>query len=151
MRIFEPVTDTFKNTSENLTKNLTEIYIKENKAIEVLNENVLELMNDKGMLDPFLPSSLFNRFKPENTSQFKLTKNPNLIRINGFLIIRRIPVTLCSNMLTFRDSINSIKMDEDLLETKTKYIFNVTHFNPQDQKLFCEFGKGMNFDIRHKR
>ena len=29
----------------------------------------------------------------------------------------------------------------------TKYFFNVTHYNPQNQKLFCEFGKEMKFDV----
>ena len=53
-------------------------------------------------------------------------------------------------MLTFRDSNKSFKKDGDLLETKTKYDFSVSHANPQDQKLIYEFGKEMKFDIEQK-
>ena len=47
-------------------------------------------------------------------------------------------------MLTFRDSIKSFKSDGDLLETMTKYDFNVGHSTPQNRKLFHEFGKKWN-------
>ena len=43
-----------------------------------------------------------------------------------------IPVTLFINMLTFRVSIKSFKLDGDLLETITNYDFNVHHSNQQD-------------------
>ena len=74
--VFEPLTNTLKKNSENITKNITETSIKNNKAISDLNENILELMNDKGMIAPYLAFSLVNLFKPENKSQFKLEKRP---------------------------------------------------------------------------
>ena len=49
-KIYRPLTDTIKNTSENSTKTITETYIKNNKGTENLNEKLLELMNDKGMI-----------------------------------------------------------------------------------------------------
>ena len=52
--------------------------------------------------------------------------------MNSFLINGGIPVTLHSNMSTFRDSYNSFKLDGDLLETKTNYDFNVHHSKQQD-------------------
>ena len=55
--------------------------------------------------------------------------------MKDFLITEGIPVTPFSKMLTFRDSDKSFKLDEDFLETKTIYDFNVSHFNPKDQKL----------------
>ena len=64
-KVFEPMTDAIKNTYENITKTVTESSIKNNKAIENLNEKVLELMNDKRMIAPYLASSLVNLFKPE--------------------------------------------------------------------------------------
>ena len=70
--MFEPLTDKIEDTSENLTKNITEAYIKNNKAIENLNEKVIELMNDKGMIALYLASSLVNLIGPENKSQFRL-------------------------------------------------------------------------------
>ena len=48
-------------------------------------------------------------------------------------------------MLTFGDSIKPFNLDGDLLETITNYDFNVSHANPQGQKLFYEFGKEMIF------
>ena len=56
-KLQEPLIDTIKTTSESLTKTLTEAYIKNNKAISDLNEKVLELMNDNGMITPYLASS----------------------------------------------------------------------------------------------
>ena len=55
-----------------------------NKALENLNKTVLELLRDKGMIAPFLTSSVVNLFKTESKSQFKLTKDHNSIRKNIF-------------------------------------------------------------------
>ena len=107
-------------------------------------------MNDSGLIAPYLASSLVNVFKPENKSQFRLKKDLNSTRMNDFLINEGIPVTLVSNMLIFRDSNKSFKLDGDLLETMTNYDFNVDHSNQQDRKLIYEFVKEMNFNTRQK-
>ena len=73
-KLFKPMTDAIKHTSDNLTKTITKSSINNNKAIENLNERILELMNDKGLIVPYLASSLVNLFKPENESQFRLKK-----------------------------------------------------------------------------
>ena len=70
--------------------------------------------------------------------------------MNDFLINGGIPVTLFSNMLIFRDSNKSFKLDGDRLETMTNYDFNVGHSNPKDKKLIYEFAKEMSFDIKEK-
>ena len=41
-KLFEPRTNTIKNTSKNLTKIITETYINNNKATEELSEKLLE-------------------------------------------------------------------------------------------------------------
>ena len=104
-------------------------------------------MNDNGMIAPYLTASLVIPFKLDNTIQFSLIKDPNSIRTSYFLIFKSIPVTLCSNMLTFGDNDKAFKIYRNLLKTITNYKFLVTHSNPQDQKLFYEFGKEKNFDI----
>ena len=43
-KVFEPVTKSLENTSENLTKAITETSIKNNQAIENINKNLLEIM-----------------------------------------------------------------------------------------------------------
>ena len=151
-KVFEPMTDAIKNTSENKTKTLTENSIKNNKAIENLNEKILELMNDKGVIAPYLASSLVILFKPENKNQFRFKKylNLNSTNMKDFLINGGIPVTLFSNMITLRDSNKSFKLDGDLLETMTIYDFNVDHSNQQDRKLIYEFAKEMKFNKKQK-
>ena len=71
------------------------------------------------MIAPDSASSLVNLLKFENKSQVILIKDPNSITMVDFLINTTMPVTLYSNMLTFRDSIKSFTLDEDLLETMT--------------------------------
>ena len=149
-KIYEPFTDTIKNTSESIIKTISETSIKNNKAISDLNEKFVELMNEKGLIAPYLASSLVHLFKLENKSQFRLLKDYNSARRNDFLINGDIPVTLYIKMLTFRDSNKSFKIDGDFLETITKYDFNVDHSNQQDRKQIYEFGKQMKFDIEHK-
>ena len=149
-KVFEPVTISLENTSQDITKTLTENSINNNKPIENLNGKILELMNDKGMITPYLASSLVNLFKPENKSQFRLKKDLNSTKMNDFLINKGIPVTLVSDLLIFRDSSKSFKLEGDLLETITNYDFNVDHSNQQDRKLIYEFAKEMNFNIKEK-
>ena len=62
-KVFETLTDTLKKTSENITKTITGNSIDNSKAIENLNEKILELMNDKGLIAPYLTSSLVEVFK----------------------------------------------------------------------------------------
>ena len=108
-KLFKPMTDEIKNTSEKITKTLTENSINNNKAIENLNEKILELMNDQGLIAPFLTSSLVEVFRKDNKSQFRLRKDPDSTKLNDFLIHGKIPVTIFSNMITFRDSDKTFK------------------------------------------
>ena len=146
--VFEPLTDTLKKISENITKAITEISVNNNKAIENLNEKILELMNDKGMIAPYLASSLVEVFKRDNKSQFRLRKDPNSTKMNDFLIHGTIPVTIFSDMMVFRDSNKSFRLEGDLLKVITNYIFNVDNSSPQDKKLIYEFAKEMNYDTK---
>ena len=70
--------------------------------------------------------------------------------MKDFLINGGIPVSLYSNMLTFRDSNRSVKLDGSLLETMTNYDFNVNHANPKKRKLKYEFGKEKKIYIKQK-
>ena len=96
-KVFEPLTDTLKKTSENKTKTITENSINNNKAIENLNEKILELINDKGMIAPYLTTSLVEVFKKDNKSQFGLRKDPNSTKLNDLLIHGNIPVIIYYN------------------------------------------------------
>ena len=78
-------------------------------------------MYDKGLIAPNLASSIINPFEPENKSQFRFKKHLNSNEMKNFLIKGSIPVTLYSNMLTFRDSNKPFKLDGYLSEAITKY------------------------------
>ena len=146
-KVFEPMTDTLKKTSDKIAKTITENSINNNKAVENLNEKILEVMNDKGMIAPYLTTSLVEVFKKDNKSQFRLRKDPNSTKMNDFLIHGNIPVTIFSNMITFRDSNKTFRLEGDLLKVITNYKFNVDHSSLQDKKLIYEFGKEMKYDI----
>ena len=105
-------------------------------------------MDEKGLIAPYLASSLVNLFKPENKSQFRLRKDHNSAKMNDFLIHGNIPVTLFSNMITLRDSNKTFRLEGDLLNLITNYKFNADHSSPQDKKLIYEFAKEMNYDTK---
>ena len=50
-KVFEPVTKSLENTSQDITKTITETSNKNNQAIENINNNLLEIMNDRGILE----------------------------------------------------------------------------------------------------
>ena len=56
---------------------------------------------------------------PENTSQFKLVKDPSSNRVNDLKIHNSIPITLYGNILTFRDTGKKFESTGDLLEVIT--------------------------------
>ena len=138
-KLLEPMTDEFRNISQDIPKTITETSIKNSNVLENLNEKNLDLMNDKGMIAPTLASSLVNLFKPENKSKFSFKKYPNSTRMKNILINGGIPVSIYNKMLTFRDSNRSFKLDGGLLEAMMNYDFNVRTSNPQDRKLIYEF------------
>ena len=145
-KVFEPLTDTLKKASENITKTITESSINNNKAIENLNEKVLESMNDKGLID----SSLIEVIKSDNKGQFRLTKDHNSTKTNDFLINENVPLTIFSNMLTFRDTKKVFKIEGDLYKVITDYKFNVDHSNKQNRQIIYEFAKEMKYKLKNK-
>ena len=145
--VFEPVTKSLENiTSENITKTLTETSIKNNLAIENINNNLLEIMNDRGILATYLMSPLSRITNSENSSQFKLVKDPSSNRVNDLKINKTIPITLYGNMLTFRDTNKQFELKGDLLEMITNSKFNVDLASLSDKKLMYDFAKEMHFD-----
>ena len=101
-KVFEPVTISLENASEDITKTITEISIKNNKALENINNKLLETMNDRGLLASYLMSPLSKRNNPENTSQFRVVKDSTSNRVNDLLIHKTIPITLHDNFFVIR-------------------------------------------------
>ena len=70
-KILEAVTKSIKDVSEEVTKTMTENYIKNNQALENLNNKLLEIIKDWGILASYLMSALSKITLLESSSQFK--------------------------------------------------------------------------------
>ena len=147
-KVFEPVTKSIKDVSEEVTKTMTEDSIKNNQALENLNIKLLEKMNDRGILPSYLMSPLSKIANPENTSQFKLVKDSNSNRVNDLLIKNTIPITLHDNLLTFRDTKKIFELKGDFLKMINNKNYNVDLASLADKKLMYDFAKEMNFDTK---
>ena len=115
----EPVTKSLENTSQILTKAKTESSIKNNKALENLNNKLLKGMNDRGILASYVMSPLSETTNPENITQFKLVEDSSSNRVNDLLLHNSIPITLHDNSLTFRDTNKQFELKGDSLKMKT--------------------------------
>ena len=115
-KVLERVTNSLKNTSQDKIKTITETSIKNNQAIENLNNKLLELMNDRGKLASYLMCLLSKITNPENTTQFELVKDFNSNRVNDLKINKTIPSTLYNNMLTFPDTGREFELKGELLK-----------------------------------
>ena len=142
-KVFEPVTKSLENTSENLTKAITN-----NNAIENINSNLLEIMNDRGILATYLMFPLSQITNPEKTTQFKLVKDSSSNRVNDLKINNSIPITLHNNLLIFRDTNIQFELKGDLLKMITNTKYNVDLASLADKKLMYDFAKEMHFDER---
>ena len=147
-KVFEPVTRSLEKTSQDITKTITESSIKNNQAIENLNNKLLEIMNDRGILASYLMSPLSKITNPENTTQFKIIKDSSSNRVNDLKINNSIPITLHNNLLIFRDTNKQFELKGDLLKLITNKNYNVDLASLSDKKLMYDFAKEMHFDER---
>ena len=147
-KLYEPLTDTIKNASENMTKILTETSKENNLALENLNNKLLEILNDRGIISSYLLSSLSKITNPEKSTQFILVKDANSNRVNDLKINKTISVTLHDNLLTFRDTNKQFELIGNLLKMTTYKNYNVDHASLSDKKLMYDFAKEMHFDIK---
>ena len=147
-KYFKPMTDEMKNTSENITKSITESSINNNKAISDLNEKILELMNDRGIIASYLMFPLSKIINPENSTQFKLVDDSTSNRVNDLKINNSIPITLNNNLLTFRETNKQFELKGDLLKMITNKNYNIDLASSSDKKLMYDFAKEMHFDGR---
>ena len=147
-KVFEPVTKSLENTSKDITKAITETSKGNNLALENLNNNLLEIMNDRGILASYLMSPLSKITNPENTTRIKLVKDANSNRVNDLNINNSIPITLYNNMITFRDTGKEFELKGDLLKMILNKDYNVDIASLSDEKLMYDFAKEMHFDVK---
>ena len=147
-KVFEPITQSLENTFQGITKTITESSIKNNQAIENLDNKLLEIMNDRGIIASYLLSLLAKIFNPENTTQFKLINDSTSYRVNDLKINNSIPIILYNNKLTFRDTGKEFELKGNLLKMITNKNYNVDHASLSDKKLMYDFAKEMHFDTK---
>ena len=146
--VFEPVPKTIKDVSEEITKTVTEPYFKNNQALENLNNKLLEIMNNRGIIPSYLMSPLSNITNPKNTSQFNLVKDSSSNRLNDLLIHNTKPIILYNTLLTFRDENKIFELKGDLLKMITNKNYNVDLASLWDKKLMYEFAKEIHFNLK---
>ena len=105
-----------------------------NKALEKLNQKLLEILNHRGIIATCLMSPLAETTKPENTSQFKLVKDSDSNRINDLLTHKTKSITLCNNLLTFRDTDKEFVLKGDLLKRITNKNYNADLVSLSEKK-----------------
>ena len=147
-KVLEPVTKSLEKSSQGMTKAITETSIKNNQAIENLNNKLLKIMKDRGILATYLLSPLSKITNPEKASQYKPVKNSNSNRVNDLKINKTVPFTLKNNKLKFRDTSKEFELKADLLKMITNKNYNVNLASLQDKELLYDFAKEMNFDTK---
>ena len=147
-KVFEPVTKSLESTTQDKTKTITETSMKNNQAIGDLNNKLLEIVNERGILATYLMSPLSKFAYPENASQFKLVRDSTSNRVIDLKINKTIPFTLNNNMFTFRDTGKEFELKGDFLKMITNKNYNVNFAGLQDKKLMYDFAKEKNFDAK---
>ena len=145
-KVFASVTKAKIDTSEDVTKTITGTSNKNNEALENLDNKLLEIMKDRGIVACYLLSLLSKINNPKHTSQFKLIEGPISNRVNDLLINKTVPVTLYDNLLTFHDTDNDFELEGDILKMITNKNYKVYLANLSYKKLMFEFAKQMFFD-----
>ena len=133
-----------------VTKTKTETSNNNNKAIENLNNKLLEIMNDRGILAGYVMYPLSKITNSENTTEFRFVKDSSSYTVNDSLIHNTIPITLYNNLLTFRDTCKEFELKGDFLKMITNKNYNVDLASLQDKKLLYDFAKEMIFDIKSR-
>ena len=98
---------------------------KNNQAIENLNDKLLEILKDRGIISSHLLSPLSKITNPEFTGQLNFVKDSNSISVNDLLIYNTIPVSLKDNLLTFRDTRKIFELKGDLSKMIANKNYNV--------------------------
>ena len=122
--------------------------MKNNHAIENLNNKLLEFTNDRGILVTYLMSPLSKITNSEKSGQFNLVKDSNSNRVNDLKINKTVLITLYNNMLTFRDTSKEFELKGDLLKMITNKNYNVDLASLANKKLMYDFAKEMIFNTK---
>ena len=145
-KVFEPLTKSIENVSEEITKTIPEPSNNNNRTLANLNDKLLEIMNDRCIVASYFLSLLSKITNLENISQFNLLKDHKSNRVNDLLIHNTIPINLHDNLVIF--SKEEIELKGDLMKWINIKNYNVDLASLSDKKLMYYFTKKMNFDVK---
>ena len=72
--LFQPIKISIKDFSEDVTRTMIEISKEDNKALTSLNNTLLGIVIDRGLIASYLLSPLSQVTNPEKTNRFKFSK-----------------------------------------------------------------------------
>ena len=144
--LFEPGTKINEDTSQKVTKTITETSIENDKALTNLNDTLLFIVNERAILASSLLSPLSKLKSREHNSRIKNVKCPDSNRVNDLLINKTLTVILYDNLFTFRDTDKKFEINEEFykLITIENYILVLSKLT--DIKNLIEFAKEMSSD-----
>ena len=147
-KFHEAITKSFNSVYEEVTKTITETSENNNKALENLNDKLLKIMNDRGILASCLMSPLSKIPNLENSTHFELLKDHSSNRVNDLLKHNSIRLSLHYFFVDFLDPGKKFELKEDLLKVITNKNYNVGLASLSDKKLMYNFAEEMNFDVK---
>ena len=122
--MFEPVTKSFEDITEELTKTMTECCKENYKGLANLNDQTSLKFNDRGIIVFYMLCPLSKITNLEQNSQMKLLKGPDSIRVTELFISKTIPVNLDDILLTFRDTDRRFALEGGLLKMLNNKNYN---------------------------
>ena len=134
-KVFEPVTKSNKNVSEEVTKTMTENSIKNNQALEKLNNKRLEILNDRGIKASYFLYPSTKITNPKNSAQFKLVRDSSSNRVNDLLIHNANPINVHNTLLIFRDTNKEFELKGDHSKMITNENYNLDLASLADKKI----------------
>ena len=122
---------------------MSEFPVENNQALEKLNNNLLERMNDRGIIASYLITSFYKITNPAKSTHFKLVKESNSNTVNDLLIHNSIPSTLHDNLLTFCDTGRIFELKRHILKMITNKNYNVEVASLPDKNYFMILQKNV--------
>ena len=140
-KVFEPLTKSIKDVSDDVTRAIMETSVDNNKAQAKFSDKIVEIMNDMGKIATYVLLPLSKITNSEHTFQLELVNDQDWNRVNDLLIKKTIPVTLYDNSLTFRDTDRNFELNGHLLKMITNRSYKTDLAESMDRNLLFDFKK----------
>ena len=145
-KAIQPVFNSPKDVSEDVTRTIMKTSIENNKALLNIIDKFLEILHNRGLLVTYLLSPLSGIIDHEHNSHLIPVKDPGSNGINDLLRNKPKPGSLYNILLTFRDTDKKFKMEGDLLKEINIGNYNFDLAKLPGKKIKFHFSKEMYFN-----